>query len=109
MSLLGNIPLIETSQRAINNAAGGGKSFFEFAGKTIHFSLEDERDYLRAYNECAPLKAVINRRAQFFVNGKYVINNRNNDNPLRGEVANNMQTLFDKPNCLQPGKQWKAR
>lgn len=109
MSLLGNIPLIETSQRAINNAAGGGKSFFEFAGKTVHFSLEGEQDYLKAYNQCAPLKAVVNRRAQFFVNGKYVINNRNNDNPLRGEVAGNMATLFDRPNCLQTGKQWKAQ
>lgn len=95
----------------MNNKAGylPGNSFFEFNGKTIYFNLNSEDDYKKAYLLCPSLKAVINRRAQYFVNGKYTILNDNNDRPLRGEQAKTLQRLLDKPNILQTGKQFKAQ
>jgi hypothetical protein len=86
-----------------------GRSFFEYNGKTIYYDLNCEEDYRRAYLLCAPLKAVINRRAQMFVNGNTTVLNRNNDNPLRGEYAKQLQRLLKKPNILQTGKQFKAQ
>jgi len=116
MSILSSIPL--TARRddfptmatpwSYNNWTPGS-SFFEFNGKTLYFNLNCEDDYRKAYLACAPLKAVVNRRAQMFVNGKFSILNANNDNEGRGQFVKDLQKLLDRPNVLQTGKQWKAQ
>ena len=117
MSILSSIPL---TSRVGNYPAGPngpgqyntyspGSSFFEFNGKTIYFDLNCEDDYRKAYLSCAPLKAVVNRRAQMFVNGRTTVLNSNNDNPARGDYSKQLQGLLDKPNILQTGKQFKAQ
>ena len=113
MSILSTFPLITQTKplSPYNNAPGylPGKSFFEYGNKTIYFNCDNEADYLKAYRECPSLKAVINRRAQYFVNGKYQILNDNTEKPLRGDVARKLQMLLDKPNIIQTGKQFKAQ
>ena len=113
MSILSTFPLITQTKplSPYNNKPGylSGNSFFEYGNKTIYFKCNNEEDYLKAYRMCPSLKAVINRRAQYFVNGRYVILNNNTDKPLRGEQARQIQSLLDKPNILQTGKQFKAQ
>lgn len=116
MSILSSIPLTAKIQDYRNpvspyqyNAQSPGSSFFEFNGKTLYFNLNCEDDYRKAYLSCAPLKAVINRRAQMFVNGRYSLVNSNTKNPAKGEYAKSLQALLDRPNILQTGKQFKAQ
>lgn len=108
MSFLSVTPLTASS-KALQSAIGNGRSFFEFNGKTIFFNLECEDDYRKAYLQCAPLKAVVNRRAQMFVNGQISIVNNNNDNDLRGDFAKGLLNTLKRPNVLQTFKQWYAQ
>lgn len=114
MSILSSIPLTarigdypEMRTPYEYNRHTPGASFFEFAGKTLYFNLNCEDDYRKAYLACAPLKAVVNRRASMFVNGKYTV--MNGEKPARGEYARYLLALLERPNCLQTGKQFKAQ
>lgn len=115
MSILGSFPLtarpyaysVDTGNPLAAYVAG--HSFFEYAGKTIYFDLNSENDYRLAYLQCPPLKAVINRRAQMFCNGKTSILNNNTENKQRGQYAKDIQTLLDRPNILQSQAQFKAQ
>lgn len=114
MSILSSIPLTARIQDYPYMATPyqynhhtPGASFFEFAGKTLYFNLNCEEDYRKAYLACAPLKAVVNRRASMFVNGKYTV--MNGDKPARGDYARDLLALLNRPNCLQTGKQFKAQ
>ncbi|HEY4288260.1 MAG TPA: phage portal protein [Puia sp.] len=116
MSILSSIPLtarVADYQQQYSptqyNAWAGGASFFEFNGKTLYFSMDCEDDYRKAYIQCAPLKAVVNRRASMFVNGKYALFNADGDKPARGAFSKDLLTILGQPNVLQTGKQFKAQ
>jgi hypothetical protein len=114
MSILGAFPLTAQSRplSPSNNSSAISridKGFFEFNGKTVYLNLNCEADYLEAYRSSSSLKAVINRRAQYFVNGKYKVLNDNTDTPLRGEQAKRINGLLERPNILQTGRQFKAQ
>lgn len=84
-------------------------TFFEYGGKTVWFNLNNEEDYRAAYNACATLKAVTNRRAQMFANGKIALINRNTENDLKGDRGRGVLKLLRRPNILQTYKQFKAQ
>lgn len=114
MSILSSIPLTARIGDYPNmatpyqyNTQTPGASFLEFAGKTLFFNLNCEEDFRKAYLGCAPLKAVVNRRASMFVNGKYSV--MNEDKPARGPYARDLLKLLGNPNCLQTGKNFKAQ
>lgn len=114
MSILSSIPLtarIGNYQNPLTpyqyNQWAPGASFFEFNGKTLYFNLNNEDDYRKAYLACAPLKAVVNRRASMFVNGKYSV--MNGEKAARGDVARKTLDLLGRPNILQTGRQFKAQ
>jgi hypothetical protein len=116
MSILSSIPLTARRDDYAHigtpyqyNQHSPGASFFEFNGKTLYFNLNCEDDYRKAYLACAPLKAVVNRRAQMFVNGKTTIVNAKDKKLATGKYAEGLQRLLDRPNILQTGKQFKAQ
>jgi hypothetical protein len=116
MSILSSIPLtarLQDYQSMVTpyqyNGYTPGASFFEFNGKTLYFNLNCEDDYRKAYLACAPLKAVVNRRAQMFVNGKTTILNIKDKKLATSAYATSLQSLLNHPNVLQTGKQFKAQ
>lgn len=76
-------------------------------GNDYNFKLKTEKDFLRAYNECSPLKAIIGKRAKAFNTGKTVLMNANTDKPARG--ATWLAKLLKKPNPLQNEQQFYAQ
>lgn len=85
------------------------KRFFEFAGKTYYFDLNNSQDLKNAYLTCPPLKAIINIRAQMFVNGEVEIVNKNTKNRQRGEVAKGLRERLARPNVMQNWNQFFAQ
>lgn len=116
MSILSSIPLtarVQDYQNPVSpfqyNTHAPGAAFFEFNGKTLYFNLNCEDDYRQAYLKCAPLKAVVNRRASMFANGRYNITSRDGQKEARGTFSRDLDKLLNKPNVLQTGRQFKAQ
>lgn len=79
----------------------GGEDFF--------FDLTCEKDYLRAYKECPPLKALIGKRAKAFNTGVIDVYNSGSDKKGSGVEANSIRTVLNRPNILQTQKQYFAQ
>lgn len=116
MSILSSIPLTARRSDYPNmatpyqyNSWSPGASFFEFNGKTLYFNLNCEDDYRKAYLQCAPLKAVVNRRASMFANGRYQVTSRDGEKDARGTFSRDLMKLLSSPNVLQTGRQFKAQ
>lgn len=69
------------------------------------FNLSCEEDYLRAYNECPPLKAIIGKRAKAFNNGKIELLDDDGDYAT-GSYADRITRALKNPNPLQTQKQY---
>lgn len=85
------------------NNEGGEDKYFSFTGNS---SLKD------AYTKCPPVAAILNRKAQAFVNGKTWILNKSGKakgKESSTEVANKIRNLLTQPNKIQSGKQFKAQ
>jgi hypothetical protein len=81
-------------------------------GKDVYFEFADKDSSLKAYRCCPPITAIINRKAQAFVNGKTWITNKQGKakgKEATGEVAEKIRNLFKQPNPLQSGKQFEAQ
>lgn len=78
-------------------------------GREIYFNLDTSDDYKNAYNSCSPLKAVITKRAQMFVNGKIEILNKNTGKRQRGQKAKLLRDLLRQPNIFQSWRQFFAQ
>jgi hypothetical protein len=87
--------------------------FFEANGKSVfHFKYSGHNSAVRAYEICPPVNAIINRKAQAYINGKTWVLNL--DGKQAGKVATTveakkLQALFEKPNPLQSWKQFEAQ
>lgn len=73
------------------------------------FNLNVERDFLRAYRECAPLKSIVGKRAKYTNTGEVKVYNSNTDKVAVGSEAKIYQRVLKKPNILQTGKQFFAQ
>jgi hypothetical protein len=78
-----------------------------YGGSDYYLPLNNEQDFLRAFKECMPLKAITGKRAKAFNTGKTIITNTNTENPARGNVW--LKNLIKKPNVLQREKQFFAQ
>lgn len=94
-------------------ATGDTPTFFEMNGTSIfHFKYSGHNSSQRAYEYCPPVNAIINRKAQAYINGKtWVLNTQGK---AKGKVstsieAQKLQALFKKPNPLQSWKQFEAQ
>jgi hypothetical protein len=94
-------------------ATGDTPHFFEANGKSIfHFTYGGHNSSVKAYERCPPVNAIINRKAQAYINGKTWVLNL--DGKQKGKEAttadaNKLQALFEKPNPLQSWKQFEAQ
>lgn len=83
------------------NFRGGAEDYF--------LNLRHEKDFLRAYNECSPLKALVGKRAKAFNTGKLILLNESSEKKAQGAEAKALQALLDKPNVLQTKQQFRAQ
>lgn len=76
------------------------------------FTYTDKYSSLKAYTSCPPVSAIINKKAQAFVNGQTWITNvggKANGKESTSPVAVKIRNLLTNPNKLQSGKQFEAQ
>lgn len=90
-----------------------GNWFFEQHGKSFfYFTYTGHPDSQRAYECCPPVNAIINRKAQAYINGKtWVLNTQGKakGKEATGVEASKIKKLIAKPNPLQSWKQFEAQ
>lgn len=82
---------------------------FGIHGEDYFFELQCERDYLKAFNLCPPLKAIIGKRAKAFNSGEIKVVRPGELKKATGAVANSIRSLLNKPNPLQTQNQFFAQ
>lgn len=97
----------------IGSVNGGGMWMFSDNAQTERlFQYVDKRSSLNAYILCPPVSAIINKKAQAFINGKTYITNvggKANGKESNNPIAVKIRKLLDKPNPVQSGKQFEAQ
>jgi hypothetical protein len=81
-------------------------------GSVFHFRYSGHTSSLTAYTDCPPVNAIINRKAQAYINGKtWILNTQGKAKGKEsfGEAANKIKALMAKPNPLQSWKQFEAQ
>lgn len=78
-------------------------------GDNYYFDLRCEKDYLRAFNECPPLKAILGKRSKAHNTGDVQVLNKKSLVKASGNEANSIRTVLDRPNILQTRKQFFAQ
>jgi hypothetical protein len=91
-----------------SGANSGGMWFFGNNGIDLHFSYSTHQSAIDAYQKCAPVSAIINKKAQAFINGKVEILN-SNESPATSTDAKKLKKLLKKPNPLQSWSQFEAQ
>lgn len=77
-------------------------------GKEYSFSYTSHRSSLKAYERCAPLAAIINKKAQAHINGKTWILDKDGKEAFTSEAVK-LRKLLRRPNPLQSWKQFEAQ
>jgi len=90
------------------NNAGNPDWFFGPNGIDYRFVYSDLLSASEGYQKCAPLAAVINRKAQAYINGKtQIMNSRGKE--ATDPLAKRIGKLLSRPNPLQSWKQFEAQ
>jgi hypothetical protein len=92
--------------------SNGGLYFFDDSGTAHHFTYENLNSSLKAYVRCAPITAIINSKAQAYINGKtFILNTQGKakGKEATGEIATRVRDLLKKPNPFNPGGTSKHR
>jgi hypothetical protein len=85
-----------------------GMWFFANDGTRHHFTYGGHDSSLKAYQKCPPITAIINKKAQAFINGKtFILNSKGKE--ATGTEAQKLRKLLDRPNPLQSWKQFEAQ
>jgi hypothetical protein len=90
------------------NNPGNPNWFFGPNGIDYRFIFDGATSASKAYLQCPPLAAIINRKAQAYINGKTVILN-SQGKPASGDHAGRIMKLLRKPNLLQSWRQFEAQ
>lgn len=103
-----------TATPIYSNSYRGGKDFWFFNadGHDYRISFNGHNSALKAYLQCPPLAAIINKKAQAFTNGKtFIINKKGKarDKEATSEVANKVRSLMANPNPFQSQKEFEAQ
>lgn len=85
-----------------------GMWFFGSDGRDYHFQYGGLNSSLKAYSQCPPVSAIINRKAQAYINGRTWILDKTGKEST-SETANRVRQLIMKPNPLQSWKQFEAQ
>lgn len=109
---IGGLTVQPDTYPTIPNAPTGGFWMFNDDGTESHFSYSSNSNAVDAYRRCAPLTAVVNRKAQAYINGKtWVINTqgKGKGKEATGELASKIKALLAQPNPLQSWKEFEAQ
>lgn len=104
------IPLSPGSYRG---AQDGQQWFAEMVGGNFfYFTYSGNKSASQAYECCPPVNAIINKKAQAFINGKTFV--LNTQGKAKGKVATTaeaqkLQKLFTQPNPIQNWEQFEAQ
>jgi hypothetical protein len=86
-----------------------GTPLFEIAGGDFfNYQYQGHDSAVDAYQRCPPLSAIINRKAQAFVNGRTFVMNTQGKESQSADAAK-MRNLLNSPNLLQSGMQFEAQ
>lgn len=91
---------------------GSGWSFSSSGSDFYYFKYEGFDSCIKAYNDCPEVNAVINAKAQAFINGDTFIltkTGKGKGKEATSGPANKLRTLFNKPNPLQSWEQFEAQ
>lgn len=89
-----------------------GMWFFGQNGFDVYFNYNGHTSSLKAYQKCAPLTAIINKKAQAFINGRITLTNatgKGKGKEAMNDQANKLRKLLKQPNPLQGWKQFEAQ
>lgn len=94
---------------ATHTTPDAGSWFWETAGTgSFYFKYSGHSSSLTAYTRCPPVNAIINRKAQAFINGKtFILNKKGKE--ATSEEATKIVNLLRKPNPLQNQMQFEAQ
>lgn len=99
---------MQISQYSSEDYRGNDFWFWGKDCKEYLFSYEGHDSSLKAYKKCPPLTAIINKKAQAYINGKtWILNSRGNE--ATNDTANKLRKLLAKPNPLQTWLQFEAQ
>lgn len=85
-----------------------GQYFFGGNGIDYRFNYTNHRSALLAYETCPPLAAIINRKAQCYINGKTDILDTQGK-PANSPEAKRLRSLLKRPNPIQTWRQFEAQ
>lgn len=87
----------------------GGPDFVIGSDNVEHsFTWDGHNSSLTAYERCPPVTAIINRKAQAYINGKtWVMNTQGKESTT--EPAKKIKKLLARPNPIQSWKQFEAQ
>ena len=99
--------IIDPSQRTTPDGQGGW--MFEATGGDFkYFKYTNMSSAAEAYRRCPPVAAIINRKAQCYINGKLkILNSKNKE--AEGTQAEKLRKLMKRPNPIQSWKQFEAQ
>lgn len=104
------------SSRAVNSSSYRGGSgmwlFNQMGGVDINFSYDGLSSIKTAYETCAPLSAILARKANAYINGKTWVMTQSGKGKMKesfSEAATKIRKLLSKPNPLQSWKQFEAQ
>jgi len=92
--------IVEQNGNWFWSAGGGGVERF--------FSYSSHKSAIIAYQRCAPVTAIINRKSQAFSNGKMWILDKDGKE-VDTDAAKRLRKLMKRPNPLQTWKQFDAQ
>jgi hypothetical protein len=82
--------------------------FFGNDGVDYPFTYDNRNSALKAYQLCPPVAAIINRKAQAYINGKtWIMNTRGKE--AQTVMAAKLKKLFTTPNPLQSWREFEAQ
>lgn len=86
--------------------------FFGNNGFSYKFTYGTNGDGMGAYETCAPLASIVNKKAKSYINGKTWINTTSGKGKGKentGDQASKIRKLLLKPNAIQSGKAFEAQ
>jgi len=86
--------------------------YFHSDGEDYKITFTGQNSSLKAYLKCPPLAAIINKKAQAFINGKtWILNKKGKakDKESYTEVAVRVRDLLANPNPFQSQKEFEAQ
>ena len=111
---LGNIAAPQLIGADYSNTTGNDFWMFNPTGNgaDYKFSYSGHQSSLKAYQKCPPITAIINKKAQAYINGKtWILNTtgKAKGKEASGDIANKLRTLLSRPNPLQTWLQFEAQ